>query len=159
MRAAPPVDAALDAGRRERVLTVLLHMLAGLVLAAWLALQAGVASVLLWAGALGLGVVAMGAIGGWLARCTWPRDPGRLRWDGSQWLSTSPGAARPLPRVVVSLDLGTWMLLQLHPADGTARLWRVASPRAARGAWHGLRVALAAHAGAPQAGENAGADR
>lgn len=148
MRAAPPVEAALDAGRRERMLTVLLHMLAGSVLAAWLALQAGLAALPAWVGVLVLAAGVLGMLGHRLARRTWPASPGRLRWDGRQWHVAGHGADRPLRRVVVALDLGSRLLLQLHPADGDRPLWRVASPQSAQGAWHGLRLALAAHAGA-----------
>jgi hypothetical protein len=157
MRAAPPVDAALDAGRRERMLTVLLHLLAGGVLAAWLALQAELTAPSAWAGLLVLSAGALGMLGHALARRTWPASPGRLRWDGRQWHLAGHGADRPLHRVVVALDLGVWLLLQLHPADGDRPVWRVASAPAAQGAWHGLRLALAAHAGRTDAGGDTGA--
>jgi hypothetical protein len=150
MRAAPPVDAALDTGGRERMLTVLLHALAGAVLGGWLTLHAEWRAVSTWVAALVSSSAALATLGWWLARRTWPAAPGHLRWDGSQWCCSGSGVEMPLARVVVALDLGTWLLLRLHPADGSQLLWRAASARTARGAWHGLRVALAAHAGAPQ---------
>ena len=159
MRAAPPVDAALDTGRRERMLTVLLHALAGAVLGAWLALHAEVRAVVAWATALGASTTLLAALGWWLARRTWSSTPGHLRWDGAQWCCAGSGHSLPLARVVVALDLGTWVLLRLHPADGTAPLWRAASACGAGGAWHGLRLALAAHAGAPPQADDGEAAR
>ena len=149
MRAAPPVDVALDAGRLERMLITVLHALAGAVLAAWLALhvvlQPGWPVLLAVLGAGGL----MAALGAGLAQRALPRLPGHLRWDGQRWFGVGVGApAMPLQRLVVALDLGLWVLLQMHPADGGHPVWRVASARGSATSWHGLRVALAAHAGA-----------
>ncbi len=154
MRAAPPVEAALDAGRLERMLIILLHALAGAVLAAWLALHAelhGAWSVL---AAVVTAATLMAVLGHWLAGRALPLQPGRLRWDGQVW-SCIGAPDIPLQRLVVALDLGLWVLLHLHPADGGHRLWRVASARGARSSWHGLRLALATHAGAaaPASGE------
>ena len=73
---------------------------------------------------------------------------GRLRWDGQAWSRADGAQAWPLLRLVVALDLGIWVLLQLQTAGGR-RLWCVASAASAQAQWHGLRVALAAHAGAP----------
>ena len=159
MRAAPPVDAALDAGRRERMLTVLLHALAGVALGAWLALHAELRHIGAWAAVLGASAALLMAVGWQLARRTWPALPGHLRWDGAQWLSVGRGRDLVLARVDVALDLGTWMLLRLHPADGGAPQWRVASARGAGGAWHGLRLALANHAGAPLRADDGGVAR
>ena len=173
MRAAPAVDAALGSGRVERMLITLLHAGAGAAFSVWAAAHAealagasfaGLPWLMGSAGALGLGLV-----GFWLARQALPAEPARLRWDGSTWQLCRPlrselrGAGRselrddglvPLQRVVVAMDLGAWMLLQLVPADAkrsTQRSgWRVASAQGVGGAWHGLRVALQAHAGAPR---------
>ncbi|MDO9284298.1 MAG: hypothetical protein Q7U26_05325 [Aquabacterium sp.] len=148
MRAAPAVDAALDAGVPERMLILLLHGLAGVTLALWAAAHAALGfSLPVLAGAAIAGA-SMAALGAWLARRALPADAGRLRWDGQGWSWQGP-ADLPLARLEVSLDLGVWALLRLHPADGTRPSWRVASRRGAGAAWHGLRVALAAHAGAP----------
>lgn len=159
MRAAPPVDAALDTGQRERMLTLLLHGLAGAVLGAWVALHAEWQTVTAWVAALGASMLLLGTLGWWLARRTWPVAPGHLRWDGVQWRCTGRGDDTVLVRLVVALDLGTWVLLRLHPAAGARAQWRVASARAAGGAWHGLRLALAVHAGAPMGGDHGGATR
>jgi hypothetical protein len=51
------------------------------------------------------------------------------------------------------------MLLQLSPADGMPPRWRVASARGVGAAWHGLRVALQAHAGGLRMAQEATADR
>jgi hypothetical protein len=155
MRAAPAVDAALDAGGRERMLIVLLHAWAGVGLACWLAAQAGAAASVSVVALVLLAGAAWAAGGAWLARRALPLDPGHLRWDGQAWWHG--GEHLPLARVVVSLDFGTRLLLRLHPAAGGGRArWRVASAASAAAAWHGLRVALAAHAGA--VAEPGGAD-
>lgn len=100
------------------------------------------------AGALGLG-----AVGFCLARRALPAVPGRLSWDGTAWSWRSEGSGEglaPLQRVLVSLDLGAWLLLQGVPAGGAPLRWGVASARGVGAAWHGLRVALQAHAGDPR---------
>jgi hypothetical protein len=147
MRAAPAVDAALDAGVPERMLILLLHGLAGVTLALWVAAHAALGftlPVLVGAAVAGAGLATLGA---WLARRALPVDAGRLRWDGQVWSWLGP-ADQLLSRLEVMLDLGVWVLLRLHRADGARPLWRVASERGAGAAWHGLRVALGAHAGA-----------
>jgi hypothetical protein len=143
MRAAPPVDAALGAGRPERMLITLLHGLAGGLLAAWMALP-------LWQVSTMSGMLAAAAVmagfGHWLARRALPPAADRLRWDGQAWNWVAGAQSQPMQQLVVALDLGIWVLLQLHPVHGRPA-WRVASVRGAEGQWHGLRVALAAHAG------------
>ena len=149
MRAAPPVEAVLDSGRLERMLITALHALAGAVVAAWLALHLALGPG--WAVLLvGLGAAAVVAgLGHQLARRALPLQPGQLRWDGQRWFCVGAQGmpVQPLQRLVLALDLGLWVLLHLHPADGGHPVWRVASARGATSAWHGLRVALAAHAG------------
>jgi hypothetical protein len=146
MRAAPPVDAALGGGRLERMLMVLLHALAGGVCAAWLGLHAGWQRPGWWLATLGV-AAALGVLGAVLARRVLPATPGRLRWTGAQWALHMPGQELPLQRVVVAIDVGGWMLLRLQGQDRPFVVWRVAAARSARGGWHGLRVALVAHAG------------
>jgi hypothetical protein len=148
MRAAPPVDAALADGRFERMLITLLHAGVGGLLAAWLGLHAVWPAQALLLASL-LAAIAMAVLGAQLACRALSPLPGQLRWDGRRWHSVSPQGDRPLARLVVALDLGTWVLLKLHPAGGRG-FWRVASAAGAQAAWHGLRVALAAHAGAAQ---------
>lgn len=134
------------------MLIVLLHGLAGATLALWATAHAGLDSpmtTLAAAGAAGAACAAMAALGAWLARRALPIDAGRLRWDGEGWRWLGPVEAS-LGRLEVSLDLGVWVLLRLHPADGARPSWRVASQRAAPADWHGLRVALGAHAGAAE---------
>ena len=152
MRAAPPVDAVLSDGRVERMLITLLHACVGALLATWGALHAEwpaggamLASALVAAG-------LMAGLGMWLAQRTLPPAAGRLRWDGQGWHSRQAQTDQPLARLVVALDLGAWVLLQLHPVQGRT-CWRVASVGSAQAAWHGLRVALAAHAGGARPGD------
>jgi hypothetical protein len=130
------------------MLITLLHGLAGGLLAVWVALHAELP---LWQASTMSGLLvtaaAMAALGRWLAVRALPPIPGSLRWDGQAWSSVAGAQAKPLQRLVVALDLGIWALLQLHPAGGRP-VWRVASAGSAQTQWHGLRVALAAHAGA-----------
>ena len=155
MRAAPPVDAVLADGRCERMLIALLHACVGVLLATWVALHAE------WpTGAAALVAVAAGGLlaglGAWLARRALPPSAGHLRWDGKRWHTTHAQVGQPLVRLVVALDLGTWVLLHLQPAQGRA-FWRIASIVSAQAAWHGLRVALAAHAGGLRPGDSGAA--
>ena len=130
------------------MLITLLHGLAGGLLATWAALHAELP---LWQAPSALGVLvaaaAMAALGRWLAGRALPSIPGSLRWDGQAWSSVVGAQSLPLQRLVVALDLGIWVLLKLHPAGGRP-VWRVASAGSAQAQWHGLRVAMAAHAGA-----------
>src|SRR3990167_6772384 len=100
MRAAPAVDAALDAGRRERMLILFLHGLAGVTLALWVAAHAALGftgPVLVGAAIAG---VVMATLGAWLASRALPADAGRLCWDGQAWHWQGP-IDRPLARLEV----------------------------------------------------------
>ena len=130
------------------MLITLLHGVAGGLLAIWAALHA---ELQLWQAPTVAGVLAaasaLSVLGRWLAHRALPTVPGSLRWDGQVWNGVAGAQAHPLRRLVVALDLGIWVLLQLHPAGGRP-VWRVASAGSAQAQWHGLRVALATHAGA-----------
>lgn len=157
MRAAPAVDVALDAGGRERMLIILLHAGAGSALALWAGAHAELGFSIATLTGIFFAGAAMAVLGAHLARRALPADAGRLRWDGQGWCWLGPTEV-PLARLDVSIDLGVWALLRLHPAAGEGPLWRVASVRASPSAWHGLRVALATHAGeaAPAAADGPG---
>lgn len=153
MRAAPSVHAVLTTGAVERRFVVLLHgitaaTLAGWLHAVWFAHDPGSAWVTL------LLVPALCALGTWQARRLWPPGPaGALSWSGQAWLWTAPGRDQPEPplqALIVALDWGHWMLLRAVCHDGRHRWWG-ASATQAGAAWHGLRVALRAHAGATSA--------
>ena len=147
------------------MLITLLHAGAGAAFSVWVAAHAEALAGPLFAGLPWLmgsaGALGLGLVGCWLARQALPAEPARLRWDGSSWQLCREWRDEdlvPLQRVVVAMDLGTWLLLQLVPVDtmrSTQRSaqrssWRVASAPGVGGAWHGLRVALQAHAGAPR---------
>lgn len=146
MRAAPVVQAALASGRRERMFITLLHALAGAHVATWFANEAEIPTAALFAAAAGAAAV-MASLGAVLARRALPVRPAHLLWDGQAW-RLQLGHDLQVIRLVTALDLGVWMLLKLHLAEHARPCWQVASARAAGGAWHGLRVAVAAHAGA-----------
>ena len=148
------------------MLITALHAGAGAAVAVWLTAHVEAAAGPLPAGLpwfAGLaGALGLGAIGVCLARRVLPGGSSRLGWDGAVWLWRGERPDQglvPLQRVVVSLDLGAWMLLQLVPACGLSTRWRVASARRAGPAWHGLRVALQAHAGDPRLPDDATPDR
>ena len=155
MRAAPAVRAPLYASRLERMLISVLYAIGGAALAGWAFAHAQPAPPgALWAGLL-LAMVAAGAVGIWQARAALPADCAYLGWDGAGWaLGLRPAAGGtaaapaeiPLAAVVVAIDLGAWLLLRLHPAAGPRR-WQAARAGAAGADWHGLRLALQAHAG------------
>jgi hypothetical protein len=157
MRAAPSASTALAEGRVERVVISVLHALAGLVLAAWLAAWAVPEAM----GALSAGMlvwlVAAPALcagyGAWAARrLLLPSRRERLHWSGQGWFVQrgSAGAVVSLSPVLhlrIRIDLGVWLLLDWQ-LPGSGRRWAVLRADAAAGPaeWHAVRVALAAHA-------------
>ncbi|OYU68346.1 MAG: hypothetical protein CFE45_43250 [Burkholderiales bacterium PBB5] len=143
----------LAAGRVERAVMVALHGLAWAVAGHWLAPQfdaSGAAG--LWVGAL-FGLALGFPIAGQLLPI---QAAARLRWTGADWQLDA--ADRPV-QVDVQIDAGVWLLLRwrrdadaiapdgpaeaLPAASGWLVAWRGVAPQA----WHGLRVALQAHAG------------
>ena len=132
------------------MLIVLLHGGAGIALASWGLLQAEIGFGLPALAGVATLALLMAGLGLALARRALPAAGGRLRWDGQVWCWRGADEADrpPLARLEVNLDLGNWALLRLHPGAGQRPFWRIASARAAGNSWHGLRVALAAHAGA-----------
>ena len=154
MRNAPAVSAQLDGGWPERVLISLFYALSAAVLAFWLqALAVLPASPAVWLAAA-TGIAAATALGAVLAKRALPPDGDQLVWDGQAWTLQVRGCGKrmaatrriPLTCVVMTLDLGAWLLLRLQPATGGLR-WQVARAACVGPAWHGLRVALLAHAG------------
>jgi hypothetical protein len=152
MRAAPAVEATLDRGGRERILIALLHGLGGAALATWCLALADVVDVQLgWAAWLACVVASVLAGLRWASHLL-PAETQCLRWDGQVWaLRGAPNGSRPdvpLRAVTVAIDLGSWVLLRLQPTIGIGSVWRIASAGGAAASWHGLRLALRAHAGA-----------
>ena len=129
---------------------ILLHALTAAVLLAWLCTwllpttSAWVQCVLLLPACLPLWGLRQG-------RRLWPPGPAwQLAWTGQAWHLLLPGLSPPQPAlqaVQVALDLGSWMLVHTVSDQGRHR-WHGASAGQAGAAWHGLRVALRAHAGA-----------
>jgi hypothetical protein len=152
MHAAPSVDAPLADGRVERALAAALHGVAAFVLVGWLMASADdrlppavrdagpwlAAALACWAGLR------------W-ARRILPPDPPVLRWNGQHW-QLLPDV--DLARLQVQLDVGAWLLLHWRCAADGRTGWGVARPAAAGAHWHGLRVALRAHAGAALAADD-----
>ena len=141
MRAAPPVDALLAEGRRERLMIVLAYSLAAAVFGHWLAATRVVEPSLSLVLPAALAGAALGLA---VARHLLP--PGiraALRWTGVGW----QWGDRACQRVDLHLDLGGWMLLRLV-LDQRARRWVIADAGSCGGAWRDLRIALRAHGGA-----------
>jgi len=139
------------------MLITALHAGAGAFVSVWAvahveAAAAHLSAALPWFAGLA-GGLALGAVGVCLARRALPGGSSWLNWDGAvwHWRGERPDEGlAPLQRVVVALDLNAWVLLQLVPAGGSPPRWQVASARGVGAAWHGLRVALQAHAGEPR---------
>lgn len=165
MRAAPAVDAALADGRAERAAVLGLHLMAAVVLIAWLADWFD-----LWRHAMPwpqfapwalaalavAGLTAASVLGHVQARRWLPCRPRRLRWTGQAWDCIDAGRPEALSAVCVQIDLGPWLLLRLQPqAPAAQRAWAVARAEVAGADWHALRVALRQHAGraTPAAGD------
>ena len=139
MRAAPPVDVPVSTGRVERAATALLYAAA--------ALAASIAAAsLLDRRAAWLSLAAVAGCAAILGAGVWRPPRGRLRWDGQAWSLVHPsGQVRPLVGLQVQLDLGSWILLRWHGDGERWASWASLRAAHAGAAWHGLRVALAAH--------------
>lgn len=140
MRAAPPVAVRCCGGRAWRAVQALLPALAALACGAWLCT---LSEVPVW---YATPAVAGAGWAGW----RWPATrPVRLAWDGSRWLADDCEGV-----LSVMVDLASWMLLRMHVA-GTRPShrprWIAVSAAEAGPAWHALRVAAHAQAGAPTA--------
>ena len=154
MRAAPAVRATLHGSGAERMLISGLYAISGAALAGWALAHADQTPPSAALVIVLLVAAAAGAVGVWQARYALPADGAYLGWDGQRWaLGQHPSASgktalaeTPLAAVVVAIDLGAWLLLCLYPATGPRR-WQAAHAGAAGADWHGLRLALQAHAG------------
>lgn len=145
MRAAPPVEVDLGAGRRERVLASLWWGLSAGVFVLWAnhSFSAGFPS---WTGMLPV-IAAVGVAWRHLRPMA-----GQLIWTGQVWRWQAPDQPlRELARVQRALDLGDWMLLHCT-SDARAGLWCGVSARQAGAAWHGLQLALRNRSGPATAG-------
>lgn len=85
-----------------------------------------------------LSVVAAAALGLWMLHRR-PAFPVQLSWDGEGWLLDGQPVSASL-----QLATGAGLLLRLRGADGPR--WLGISRPEAGAAWHGLRVAVQAHA-------------
>ena len=156
-----PLPVSLDIGPEPAWLAFqgLILGLAVSVIAFWAAALTEVAPP--WAGAAAASGLLPAGLTVLLGRFRARRlGPLRLVFDGQVWtcarLDRSPARERCTP--VVALDLGSWMLLRIDPADGSdaleqagppgrtarraRRRWVALSRRSAAAHWHALRVAL-----------------
>ena len=148
MRSAPAVDAPLASGQAERALIMLLHGCALAVAGVWLADTGWAATLNLnWPPAFWSAITGLLGLG-WgreVARRLLPSTPWHLQWTGLAWHLHDDTPEQPV-QVDLQIDAGRWLLLRCRHAVGGSR-WAVARAGAAGSAWHGLRVALQAHAG------------
>lgn len=139
MRQAPVVAYPLGAEPRWQGFVAALSAAATLSTVLWLLAWLGMETPLSIALSAPLAVAA--AVQGWrMARVR----PHILRWTGTQWeLVDGDRVLDGVPTVMVDLD--RWLLLRwrMEKAD----LWFPAARGASPAQWHGLRVALRAHAG------------
>jgi hypothetical protein len=154
MRAAPPALARLSRGGVERGLVVLAYAGTAGVLAFWAqAHWAPGAAMPVVSSVTAASALAAAVLGAWAARHWLPGRWMVLCWTGQAWqLRCADGPlvedALVLEQLDLAIDTGGWLLLRWHASAGVSG-WAVATARAAGvAAWHGLRVALAAHAGA-----------
>ena len=134
MRAAPPVSVEAAGGRAWRVVCTLVPALAAAAALAW---ALGHAAPQISAGVFAIAAASVALV---VAVLAWRRHSPHsvsLRWDGQCW--AADGSAG---RLDVAMDLGAWLLLRLHPADGARPRWIAVSATEAGLALHGLRAAL-----------------
>jgi hypothetical protein len=136
MRTAPPVSVRCTGGAVWRAVRAGLPVLALVTLVFWMALHRGLAQA--QAAAVAAVVLLAAALPAW----RFNRTPAVvLAWDGERWTADGePG------RLEVTMDLGAWLLLRLHPGR-----WIAVAAGEAGPAWHGLRAAAHARQPAPDA--------
>jgi hypothetical protein len=102
-------------------------------------------------------IVAAALAAGMAAAWAWRRclriRPVLLRWTGAAWQLVDPAnhQSTDLTRLVLCMDLGHALLLQVRTGDPGWPAWLALTRGTAPGAWHGLRVALNQN-GAPRHG-------
>jgi hypothetical protein len=141
MHGAPPVALVCEGGKVWHGVCAGLPALALAALVAWIAGHAGLGPTGQALAALAAALPAAGVAWRFVApqRCS-------LAWDGELWRL---GPAGDAGYVSVMIDLGGWLLLR-HTGHGAnaATVWLAVSAAAVGAAFHGLRVALQAHAAA-----------
>jgi hypothetical protein len=157
MRAAPVVHADLSRGAFERFALALIHGFVGAVWMVWVGSH-GEWSALVTLTSTAALCIAMFVLG-WQVSSHWlPDRQGRLSWDGQawRWIPSLSEPALDVPGVFVQVHLDTGQRKLLRLSDGrSVNGWVIASCVSAGAAWHGLCVALAAHAGSPGAHQEA----
>lgn len=145
MRGAPPVQMAVGRDARWGAFCLVLSALAGATAAVWAVMALHMPGPAAVPAAL-FGICSAGVL---MRPVILTGPSGLLAWDGQRWaLRGRPG------EVDVMLDLGGWMLLRVHCADGGTWV-PLALPRDGRSAL--FRAALHAHAGraaAPALGQS-----
>ncbi|MFM8901200.1 MAG: hypothetical protein ACKOF9_14805 [Burkholderiales bacterium] len=145
-RTAPPVHVLVDRFAVWTIAVVILGVIATATLLAW--------ATPVWTTPLGLAQgLALSIAACVLCVSLWRSlrsSAVSLRWDGERWWLGQPSSvgAEPWPvHVVVCMDLGSWMLLQLRAHSDDAGLprrhrWLPLQRQGLELQWHGLRCAL-----------------
>ncbi len=140
MRTAPPVEVPLSAGGPERAACAVLYAVAAAGLTVAIAAALGLGS------QRALATIAAG-LGAALGGMVWRPPRGQLRWDGRGWTLVQPsGQLQPIDRLQLRIDFGAWVLLRWNAEAQRGATWASLRAADAGAAWHGMRVALAAHA-------------
>jgi len=132
MTGPPPLSLHLGSGVRERAVSAVVWMLAGLVMGLWMQGRGGL-------GVDGLGAM-LGALLGAAAGAVVARPmQGLLIWDGQHWSLRTLGAAQAhaLDGLSLAIDLGAVVVVRARPAQ-----WAMLTRRQAGDQWHGLQMAL-----------------
>jgi hypothetical protein len=145
MRAAPAFELSFGVRPVERAVVAALGGASATALALWLwshiDAAAGPAGLGVWAWLVaGVGAAASGA---WAGRALIPATHGTIGWQQGEWTIRSTATTPCTGALEAKLDLGTWMLLHLRPAEGGAGHWLTV--RRADGdasSWHALRATL-----------------
>jgi hypothetical protein len=146
MRASPPFQASLHRFGIWRGAMLVLALLCVSTTVAWLATREQQPSILLLS-ATGLGCIVLV----WTAVLLGNAPAVCLRWDGQSWGLGRPDADPDTfvtGNLVVTIDLGPWMLLRFSPLMLATSRWRPTStwvPAQRLGVephWHGLRCAV-----------------
>jgi hypothetical protein len=152
MRAAPAFEVPFGIRPADRAVVAALAGASAAALVLWLWSHIDAA-----AGPMGRGIgpwllagvtaAAIGASAGWSLM---PAMHGTFGWRQGHWTIRPVGGPPRIGVLEAKLDVGTWMLLRLRPADGGARSWfTVRRADVDVSSWHALRATLFAEIAQP----------
>ncbi|MFN3297833.1 hypothetical protein [Caldimonas sp.] len=135
-RTAPPVTVVVHRYALWRAALLALGLAVALSLAAWATGHWGA-----WAVPILVPALLLGLWG--LAGRHWGRPGFLLRWDGQDWhWRDREQVHESRGRVIVRIDLGDWMLLQLVAHGDRRTVWLPLQRAGLESRWHALRCAV-----------------